>query len=63
MNQAKLILDEMYLPDGYSIGINVDLDTGQTVMHAHIYLSPRYSGDVKDPQGGIRKMLPGPKGN
>jgi len=31
---------------------------GQTVMHAHIHLIPRYEGDVKDPRGGIRKMIP-----
>ncbi|MFC6289313.1 HIT family protein [Levilactobacillus angrenensis] len=56
--QAKALLDEKFAPAGYNIGINVDAAAGQTVMHAHIHLIPRYVGDVKDPRGGIRKMIP-----
>ncbi|WP_407886516.1 HIT family protein [Levilactobacillus sp. N40-8-2] len=55
---AKDLLDERYHPAGYNIGINVNPAAGQTVMHAHIHLIPRYQGDVKDPRGGIRKMIP-----
>jgi len=55
---AKAFLDERYHPAGYNIGINVNPAAGQTVMHAHIHLIPRYQGDVKDPRGGIRKMIP-----
>ncbi|MGP4117886.1 HIT family protein [Levilactobacillus zymae] len=56
--QAKAFLDQRYQPAGYNVGINVNPAGGQTVMHAHIHLIPRYVGDVKDPRGGIRKMIP-----
>ena len=55
---GKRLLDERYQPAGYNIGINVNPAGGQTVMHAHIHLIPRYQGDVKDPRGGIRRMIP-----
>ncbi|HJE86434.1 HIT family protein [Levilactobacillus brevis] len=58
MMAGKHLLDERYQPAGYNIGINVNPAGGQTVMHAHIHLIPRYTGDVKDPRGGIRKMIP-----
>lgn len=55
---AKQLLDQKFQPAGYNIGINVNAAAGQTVMHAHIHLIPRYVGDVQDPRGGIRKMIP-----
>lgn len=58
LDQAKTFLDQKYQPAGYNIGINTGAAAGQTVMHAHIHLIPRYAGDVKDPRGGIRNMLP-----
>ncbi|AGE40188.1 HIT family protein [Lactiplantibacillus plantarum] len=58
LTQAKAYLDAHNHPDGYNIGINVDPAAGQTVMHCHLHLIPRYQGDVPDPAGGIRKMLP-----
>ena len=48
--------------DGFNIGMNVGKVAGQTVMYPHIHLIPRYKGDVKDPTGGIRNVIPG-KGN
>ena len=48
--------------DGFNIGMNVGKVAGQTVMYPHIHLIPRYEGDVKDPTGGIRNVIPG-KGN
>jgi diadenosine tetraphosphate (Ap4A) HIT family hydrolase len=45
-------------PDGYSIGINVGPAAGQTVEHAHLHVIPRYKGDVSDPRGGIRWIIP-----
>ncbi|MFC6182352.1 HIT family protein [Lactiplantibacillus daowaiensis] len=56
--QAKAYLDQRYHPAGYNLGINVGATAGQTVMHCHVHLIPRYPGDVPDPTGGIRKMLP-----
>lgn len=51
-------LDQEFAPDGYNIGVNVGLYGGQTVMHLHVHLIPRYKGDVADPRGGIRKAIP-----
>ena len=45
-------------PDAYNIGMNVGLAAGQTVLHAHLHVIPRYKGDVEDPRGGIRWIMP-----
>ncbi len=47
------------VPDGFNIGINDGRTAGQTVMHLHIHLIPRYTGDCDDPRGGVRKLFPG----
>jgi diadenosine tetraphosphate (Ap4A) HIT family hydrolase len=52
-------LDEDLNPAGYNIGINVGAVSGQTVAHVHVHLIPRYVGDVADPVGGVRNILPG----
>jgi len=49
-------------PDGYNIGINDGAAAGQTIMHLHVHLIPRYDGDVDDPRGGVRHVIPG-RGN
>jgi diadenosine tetraphosphate (Ap4A) HIT family hydrolase len=46
-------------PGGYNIGINVGTVSGQTVDHVHVHLIPRYPGDVADPFGGVRNVIPG----
>jgi diadenosine tetraphosphate (Ap4A) HIT family hydrolase len=46
-------------PDGYNIGVNDGETAGQTIMHLHIHLIPRFVGDVGDPRGGIRSVIPG----
>lgn len=46
------------MPDGYNIGINVGEAAGQTVAHAHLHVIPRKQGDVADPRGGIRWVMP-----
>lgn len=53
---AKAKLDQRFHPDGYNIGVNVNVAAGQTIFHLHIHLIPRYLGDVADPRGGIRKI-------
>jgi len=58
LNTVKQILIKKYNPDGFNIGININEAAGQTVPHVHIHLIPRYSGDVKDPQGGVRGVIP-----
>ena len=55
---AKNDLDKQYSPDGYNIGINDGAAAGQTIMHLHIHIIPRYIGDTKDPRGGIRYIFP-----
>ncbi len=45
-------------PDGFNIGINDGAAAGQTVMHLHIHLIPRYAGDQPDPRGGVRWIFP-----
>ena len=61
---VKLILDERMnpKPDGYNVGFNSGDAAGQTVPHVHIHVIPRYLGDVADPRGGIRHVIPD-KGN
>ena len=59
---AKREIDKQYRPDGYNIGINAGAAAGQTVAHLHIHLIPRYKGDVEDPRGGVRYVIP-EKGN
>lgn len=55
----KMILDKKYHPTGYNIGANCGESAGQTVMHCHIHIIPRYDGDMDDPRGGVRGVIPG----
>jgi diadenosine tetraphosphate (Ap4A) HIT family hydrolase len=55
---AKRLLDEQYAPDGYNIGVNVGEAAGQTIPHLHLHLIPRYLGDVAQPRGGVRGVIP-----
>lgn len=48
-------------PDSFNIGINDGFDAGQTIPHCHIHLIPRYKGDVSNPRGGIRGVIPSKK--
>ncbi len=57
--KAKQAVGELHWPDGFNIGVNDGVAAGQTVMHLHVHVIPRYSGDQKDPRGGIRWVLPG----
>lgn len=61
VNEIKQILDNKYHPDGFNIGINVSEAAGQTVPHVHIHLIPRYAGDVYEPEGGVRGVIPDKK--
>lgn len=57
-NPSKLKGRSLSVPDGYNIGINDGAAAGQTVMHLHIHLIPRYVGDQPDPRGGVRWIFP-----
>ena len=58
VGEVKQYLDSKHQPTGYNIGINVGSDAGQTVMHMHIHIIPRYKGDMEDPRGGVRGVIP-----
>ena len=60
--KAKEIIEDEYEPDGYNIGMNCGEVAGQSVMHFHCHIIPRYQGDMKNPKGGIRHCVKG-KGN
>lgn len=59
MRELKLRLDADFSPDGYNVGVNVNAAAGQTVFHVHMHLIPRYKGDVENPKGGVRGVIPG----
>ena len=58
LDRAQKEINQEFNPDAYNIGINDGLAAGQTVSHLHIHLVPRYEGDVKDPRGGLRWVIP-----
>ena len=61
LNRVKEIVQEKYSPAGFNVGININEAAGQTVPHVHIHLIPRYNGDVEEPRGGVRGVVPGRK--
>jgi len=56
---VKKILKKEFNPDGFNIGVNSGETAGQTIFHAHIHIIPRYKGDVPNPRGGVRNVIPG----
>ena len=59
LRRAREALDREHRPAGYNLGVNDGEAAGQTVMHVHVHLIPRYAGDVDDPRGGVRHAIPG----
>ena len=57
-NELAYVRSDNHAPDGYNIGVNIGRAGGQSRMHVHVHLIPRYAGDVADPRGGIRCVLP-----
>lgn len=62
LSVARDLIVDRYKPDGFNVGINVGETAGQTIFHLHVHLIPRYHGDVVDPRGGVRHVIPS-KGN
>ena len=64
VGEVKRLLDKRLdpKPDGYNVGFNCGDAAGQTVPHVHVHVIPRYSGDMPDPRGGVRHVIP-EKGN
>lgn len=52
------VVQELYKPDGFNIGVNVGEAAGQSIFHVHMHLIPRYTGDVEYPRGGVRGVIP-----
>jgi diadenosine tetraphosphate (Ap4A) HIT family hydrolase len=62
VREVRDILQEKFRPQGFNIGLNCGEVAGQSVFHAHIHIIPRYAGDVPNPRGGVRNIIPG-RGN
>lgn len=58
LNEAQRRIQTQEAPDGYNIGVNIGRAAGQSRMHVHVHLIPRYAGDVPEPSGGVRCVLP-----
>jgi diadenosine tetraphosphate (Ap4A) HIT family hydrolase len=62
VDAVKVSLDSELAPDGYNVGWNAGAAAGQTIFHLHVHVIPRRAGDVVDPTGGVRNVIPG-RGN
>ena len=56
--KTKELLGNKFNPTSFNVGINCGENAGQTVPHTHIHVIPRYKGDVEDPTGGVRGVIP-----
>lgn len=59
ITRAKSLIEKEHKPTGYNIGMNCGTSAGQTIFHFHCHVIPRYKGDVENPRGGIRNVIPG----
>jgi superfamily II DNA or RNA helicase/HKD family nuclease len=57
-DSARAEIERHHQPAGYNLGLNIGVEAGQTIDHVHLHLIPRYKGDVPDPRGGVRYVLP-----
>ncbi len=55
----EMVLSEDATVAGFNIGVNTGAAAGQTILHCHFHLIPRRSGDVENPRGGVRNVIPG----
>lgn len=62
VTECRDVIEDHLSPDGYNIGFNVGIAAGQTVQHCHCHVIPRYAGDVVNPRGGVRRVVPGREG-
>ncbi len=58
VNKVQEILQKEFQPDGFNVGMNVNKEAGQNVMHASIHIIPRYKDDAVGSKGGIRCVIP-----
>jgi ATP adenylyltransferase len=57
-SQKKILLNLDNKITGFNVGVNIGKDAGQSIMHCHVHLIPRRSGDVENPRGGVRGVIP-----
>ena len=57
-NQKKKLKNLDKAISGFNVGVNIGKDAGQSIMHCHLHLIPRRKGDVEDPRGGVRGVIP-----
>lgn len=58
IEEVKDSIQKEFNPDGFNVGFNVGEESGQTIFHTHIHVIPRYKGDVENPRGGVRGVIP-----
>ena len=58
IDKAKELIEQKNKPDGYNIGMNCGASAGQTIFHFHCHVIPRYKGDMDEPEGGVRGVIP-----
>lgn len=58
VNPVREVLAERFAPDAFNLGVNAGRAAGQTIQHVHLHVIPRYVGDVAEPRGGVRWVLP-----
>ena len=59
VRELRSDIETRFSPDGFNVGANCGEAAGQSVWHAHIHVIPRYKGDVPNPRGGVRGVVPG----
>ena len=58
VNPVREVIAERFAPDAFNLGVNAGKAAGQTIQHVHLHVIPRYAGDVAEPRGGVRWVLP-----
>jgi len=58
LEECKGYLDKKFEPDGYNIGVNCGEVAGQSIFYLHVHLIPRYTGDIENPKGDVRGVIP-----
>jgi diadenosine tetraphosphate (Ap4A) HIT family hydrolase len=58
LERAIMEIRHRYEPDGMNVGLNDGSAAGQTIPHLHWHIIPRYDGDISDPTGGVRGVIP-----